>query len=212
MEAETEGKMVDIMRNIFIDREEDSGGLGYRFFHSYRVYKMCKVFLSMNEVSSKNPDEDVLLTVALFHDIGRSKSSDKVMKAVMPGHDEESAKMLHKLLDGVVADSVIKTTAGILHNYLDDNYKSIEKELLSYADDLDEIGALDVWRMFTFAAYNKRTAAKQLDYWKDKESKKYSGAWINRFRIESIKKIAEDRIRTLNDFMLEFDKEFNTIV
>lgn len=212
MEAETEEKMIDIVRSIFIDREEDSGGLGYRFFHSYRVYKMCKVFLSMDEVSSKNPDEDVLLTAAIFHDIGRSKSDDKVMRAAMPGHDEDSAKMLHKLLDGVVADNVIRAAEGILHNYLNDNYKSVEKELLSYADDLDEIGALDIWRMFTFAAYNKRTAAKQLDYWKDKESKKYSGTWIDRFKIESIKNIAGDRIRTLNDFMLEFDKEFNTIV
>jgi putative nucleotidyltransferase with HDIG domain len=212
MEKDLEDKLIRMVRDTFLNREEDSGGIGYRFFHSYRVYKMCKLFLNLDDVSAKKPHEDALLTAALFHDIGRAKSSDSIMKAVMPGHDEESAKMLMELLDGILSKDTIEAAANILKHHFDEDYLSIDRELFFYADEIDEIGALDVWRMFTFAAYNKINAENQLNYWKQKESRKYGVSWLDRFKIKSIREIAEKRLKLLMEFMEEFDKEFNVLL
>ena len=130
----------------------------------------------------------------------------------MPGYDQESARMLIKLLDGIISKDIIESAANILETYPNISYRNVEQELLFYADEIDEIGALDVWRMFTFAAYNKVNAENQLNYWRQNESKKYGAGWLDRFKIEPIREIAWKRLGFLFDFMKEFDREFSVTI
>ena len=202
-----ESELKEIVKAAFINQEETSGGMGYRYFHSVRVYDSCKGFLSFDEVKRRKPDADVALIASLFHDIGRATDKRKLTTAIMPGHDELSGRMVKTILKGHVDEDTISKVSGLLLDYKNDDHPSIEKELVTYADDLDEIGALDVWRMFTFEAYNKGNIETKLAFWRNRESKKYSQAWINNFKIRPIRKIAERRRAILSAFMEELELE-----
>ena len=202
-----EDELKGIVKNAFINQEEKSGGMGYRYFHSVRVYNSCKGFLLLNEVKRKNPNEDVALIASLFHDIGRAKDRRKITTSIMPGHDELGGRMVKKILKGHVDKKTIDRVSELLLNYKNDKYSSIEKDLVTYADDLDEIGALDVWRMFTFEAYNKGSIATKIDFWKNYEKLRFGREYLDKFKIKAIRKIAKRRIDVLSRFMEELEIE-----
>jgi putative nucleotidyltransferase with HDIG domain len=201
-----EKKMIGIVRHRFIDKEETSGGIGYRFFHSLRTYKICKRFLQLDDVRKLKVDKDALLVAALFHDIGRASTSKKVTDARMPGHEKNSTKMLKRLLKNVINGRTIKKASEIIdHGEADSSFP--ETMLLNYADEIDSIGALNILRMFTFGTYYKKAIDERLSYWKNSEPQRYNKKWLNAFKINDIKRIAERRAKIQHDFMSEFEKE-----
>jgi putative nucleotidyltransferase with HDIG domain len=210
LDEKLESKLFNIIKDSFINQEEKSGGIGYRYYHSIRVYNYCKRFLSFKEVKIKNPNSNVVLIAGLFHDIGRIKDKRKITTSIMPDHDEFSAPIAKELLKNIIEEETIAKVSDLLNNYKNENYLSIEKELVQYADNLDEIGALDVWRMFVFGTYNKESILSRIEVWKSFEKPRYGNEWLNKFKIKSIREIAERRINILSNFMDELEIENNS--
>ena len=207
LDKRTERHLVKIVRDSFINQDEKSGGMGYRYYHSMRVYNYCKQFLRLNSVKKLGVDSDVVLITGMFHDIGRAKDKRKTTTSIMEEHDEIGAKMVKTLLKKHVDKGTIDRVSEILDNYKNDNYFSWEKELVSYADELDHIGALDIWRMFVFEGYHKGSLDDKIAYWKKFESKRFDRKWINKFRLKDIRRIANRRVTVLRRFMDEIESE-----
>ena len=205
-----ESELKGIVKTAFIKQEEQSGGMGYRYFHSVRVYNSCKRFLFLNEVKKLKPDEDVALIASLFHDIGRVKDGRRLTTSIMPGHDELGGRMVKTILKGRVDKKIIDSVSELLLNYKNEEYSSIEKDLVTYADNLDEIGGLDVWRMFTFEAYRKGSIDTKIDFWKRSEKLRFGKEYLDKFKIKAIRKIAKRRIEFLDKFMEELEAENNS--
>ncbi len=202
-----ESKMIGIIEKAFLQQVESAGGKGYRYYHSLRTYQNAKKFIKMKEIYKNRIDSDALLVAALFHDIGRKKNRRKVANPSMPGHESDSGNMLKKLLKDIVPVNTIDKAAKIINPNETSKEIKLEKELLYYADELDSIGMLKIWRMFTYEAYNKGTIENKIFYWNTDNSKRFNSNWIDTFKIPRIRKIAQRRAKIQQEAMEELAKE-----
>lgn len=201
-----ERKMVAIVRKSFINKEEAAGGMGYRYFHSLRVYGAAKALLDSDEVRDRKVDRDAVLVAALFHDIGRAEYD--TVDPEMPGHDEKSAAFIRNRLGKIVSKDLAARAAGIMDDYDDRGRSYLEKDILVSADLLDKLGALNIWRSFVYGSYKKLTAKDRLDYW-NYENKKWNKKWMNLIRIKVARKLAKQRIKVTRSFMKELQCEYD---
>ncbi|MGA3021153.1 MAG: HD domain-containing protein [Candidatus Micrarchaeales archaeon] len=198
--------MVGIVRQQFIDKEETSGGIGYRFFHSVRVYNGCKQFLKFRSIMKRDVDRDAVLVAALFHDAGRAKYyRRKPSDATMLGHENKSVMMIRALPSTLISKTIKDRAARIIESDGKDPRIAFEKEIVDEADTLDEAGVLAILRMFTYGVYKNETVEGRIKYWASK--RRHMKRWLNRFKIPEIRKIAERRMRITDGIMAELEKE-----
>lgn len=206
-----EEALIRLLKQKMIGKEDMAGGMGYRYFHQLRVYNSCKRFLRLRSIRRKIPDENAVLIASLFHDIGRlSYYSDKpkLSDFLMRGHEKESANLMRKMLVELIDDKTLYTAAEIVAQYKDRNSRrSFDLEFLSELDALDKVGMLNIWRMFSFSAFYKRTVASTLDYYYDTEIERKKGKWLRKFKIPELRKVAVRRIREMDKAMEELERE-----
>jgi len=201
-----EKRMVGMVRKLLIGREETAGGVGYRYFHSMRVYRTARALLDSKEVRSKKADRDAVLVAALFHDIGRA--GFKSIEPNVPGHDEKSAAFIRKNLSRMVGADLANRAADLMDDYADRGKSYLEKDILMSADTLDKFGALGVWRSFVYGAYKKLNVKDRLDYHRRYEGRKWENELLGLLRVKVAKRLARRRLKVARDFMRELRTEY----
>jgi HD superfamily phosphodiesterase len=206
-----EKSLIGLLKRKMIGKEDMAGGMGYRYFHQLRVYNSCKRFLRLRPIRKRIPDENAVLIAALFHDIGRlSYYSDKpkLSDFQMRGHEKESAKLMRKMLARFVDSQTLDRAARLVERpEISKSKVSFEEEFLMEVDSLDEVGVLNLWRMFSVSAFNKRTIAGTLAYYNGVEIKKRKGEWLDRFKIPEVRKVALRRFTEMDKAMEELGRE-----
>jgi putative nucleotidyltransferase with HDIG domain len=202
-----ERRMVAMVRRLLINREEAAGGVGYRYFHTMRVYNTAKALLGSDEVRGRKVDRDAVLVAALFHDIGRT--AYKTIDPEMPGHDRKSAEFIRKNLGGIVGADLANRAADLMDDYDDYGKLYLEKDILVSADILDKFGALNIWRSFVYGAYKKLNAKDRMDYYQRHEERQWEKELLRVFRIKIARKLAERRLKVTKDFIRELQREYD---
>lgn len=208
-------EFIKIAKRLFSEIVDHGGGKGYRFDHHVRVMGYLERFLTFEEFKDKVKNLTPLLVAALFHDVGLVKllKGKKVQRYDRESveeyakfHAKVGAEIIGEYIGHLVSKEELTRIQEIIKNH--DNYrtKDFEIKLLQDADNLDELGFLDVWRMFTFAAFNSRNLTDTLNYWFEENlPKKTKG--LKLFHFPKVKKIAEKRIEKISKFMKEIKKE-----
>ena len=201
-------KEIEILKSLFGEAVEKAGGKGHRFYHQIRVAHYCEKLAKKLGL----PDEkiDNLILAALYHDIG------KAPRIKEDGTLDGSQKADDKHGDHTDKNHVLSLLKQYLSYLQDERKLSIvsdiiaskelkESKILSDADNLDEVGLVNIWKMFTFGGTCKVSIEETLDYYFKDPSRLVKKA-ERLFNFECSKKIASERERKV-DYVLTKLKE-----
>lgn len=159
---------VRILKSLFENTYEQAGGRGHRFFHSLRVAGICLEL--QQKLLGKSRNEKFLVLAALFHDIGKAPRVeaggrlDGRLKADMFYGRHNIIQVVYPLLYHHLSSKYPPKKLALVSAYISGN-GSLESQLLQDADNLDEMGLVNIWKMFTYSGLNKVSIIDTVDYY-----------------------------------------------
>jgi uncharacterized protein len=203
---------------LFVKEKLENAEGGHDWFHIERVYKNA-IVIARDEVC----DANVVKLGALLHDIADSKFHN--------GDETIGPKIAREFLESEQVDEItIQHVVNIIENIsfkggnTEKVFSSIELDIVQDADRLDAIGAIGIARTFNYGGFKNRplynpNIAPKLQMSKE-EYKNSQAPTLNHFyekllllkdkmNTETGKKIAQERHRYMEGFLLQFYAEWD---
>lgn len=202
----------------YVKQELAGAEAGHDWFHIERVYKNALQILQ-----DEPANQEVVILGALLHDIADSKFHNGNEDI---GPEKADAFMTSIGIDEEVKNHVVKIIQNISFKggNFQQQFSSLELNIVQDADRLDALGAIGVARAFHFGGFHNRIIydpmeKPRMDMSKE-EYKKHIGTTINHFdekllRLKDMmntpagKKIAEHRHQFMKQFLEQFYAEWN---
>lgn len=202
----------------FVKQKLQNAESGHDWFHIERVYKNSLI-ISETETC----DMFVVALAALLHDIADSKfnDGDETIGPLTAQHFLEQENVAPETIEHVV--KIIENISFKGGNF-EQNFNSIELQIVQDADRLDAIGAIGIARTFNYGGFKNRAIydpkiLPNLQQSKE-EYKKSTAPTINHFyekllllkdkmNTQKGKEMAEERHRFMELFLEQFYKEWN---
>lgn len=200
-------------RQAFYKTRELGGGYGFRFYHGLRVMKYCEKFLRLNYFKEKTINKDILLTAALFHDIGKIKAVDKSGEIKYDSeanqkHDLIGAQVIFQYIGKYFKnDATINQIKQIITEQHSGQQITMESKIIKDADRLDNYGCIQIWRHITYAHQTQRNIDRIPEYWFKEEARKSAKTYLKKFHFPVMRKIAECRFKKLDYLISEIERE-----
>ncbi|MEA3515238.1 MAG: HD domain-containing protein [Nanoarchaeota archaeon] len=204
-------KVKKYINKLYSEYTERGGGYNYRYVHAVRVCNMAMRYVEENNIEI---DSKALALSCLLHDVGKVSFTDGVeinMDLDDIHHCKEGAKKAKEILIGLgVEDMVlIEHVSDVILNHHSTNHELKIVEILQNSDDLDELGYLNVWRMFNFSSQKKRPPFDTCSYWV-KQYPLVKEKVDSNFSIPFFKDLALKRLERCNDFINKFEEELES--
>lgn len=202
----------------YVKQELAGAEAGHDWFHIERVYKNALQILQ-----DEPANQEVVILGALLHDIADSKFHNGNEDI---GPEKADVFMTSIGIDEEVKNHVVKIIQNISFKggNFQQQFSSLELNIVQDADRLDALGAIGVARAFHFGGFHNRIIydpmeKPRMDMSKE-EYKKHIGTTINHFdekllRLNDMmntpagKKIAEHRHQFMKQFLEQFYAEWN---
>lgn|SRR5690554_1328015 len=202
----------------YVKQELAGAEAGHDWFHIERVYKNALQILQ-----DEPANQEVVILGALLHDIADSKFHNGNEDI---GPEKADVFMTSIGIDEEVKNHVVKIIQNISFKggNFQQQFSSLELNIVQDADRLDALGAIGVARAFHFGGFHNRIIydpmeKPRMDMSKE-EYKKHIGTTINHFdekllRLKDMmntpagKKIAEHRHQFMKQFLEQFYAEWN---
>ncbi|WP_277631730.1 HD domain-containing protein [Avrilella dinanensis] len=202
----------------YVKQELAGAEAGHDWFHIERVYKNALQILQ-----DEPANQEVVILGALLHDIADSKFHNGNEDI---GPEKADAFMTSIGIDEEVKNHVVRIIQNISFKggNFQQQFSSLELNIVQDADRLDALGAIGVARAFHFGGFHNRIIydpmeKPRMDMSKE-EYKKHIGTTINHFdekllRLKDMmntpagKKIAEHRHQFMKQFLEQFYAEWN---
>jgi len=201
----------------FVKKELENAEGGHDWFHIERVYKNTLLIAESEDV-----DRTIVALGALLHDIADSKFHG--------GNESVGPKVARDWLTVQETDSeIIEHVVQIINNISfkggnqNQDFRSLELDVVQDADRLDAIGAIGIARTFNYGGYKDMkiydpSISPKLDMTKE-EYKKSKAPTINHFyekllllkdrmNTETGKKLAQKRHEYMEGFLKQFYLEW----
>lgn len=202
----------------YVKQELAGAEAGHDWFHIERVYKNALQILQ-----DEPANQEVVILGALLHDIADSKFHNGNEDI---GPEKADAFMTSIGIDEEVKNHVVKIIQNISFKggNFQQQFSSLELNIVQDADRLDALGAIGVARAFHFGGFHNRIIYDPMEKPKmdmsKEEYKKHIGTTINHFdekllRLKDMmntpagKKIAEHRHQFMKQFLEQFYAEWN---
>jgi HD superfamily phosphodiesterase len=163
-------------------------------------------------------EQEILTIASLFHDVAKSKRVNKA--GLLNGsrehetrngktpHEVESAEMVEKILKGRLPDQKIKMVKNTIVNH--SSPSTIIEKILHDADELAEMGAVNIWKMFTYSSRKKRSLEDTIRYWKMQDKKRHQVKTDGLYLKES-KREGQRRIKIVNEILDDLEQQILSI-
>lgn len=211
-------KFVKIMTGYCQGFNEETGGGNYRLAHQLRVAENAYRICLSGEIP--NVDEKIVVIAGLLHDVGRvailkqngSKTliynNDELKK--QEAHEVVGQETIKSLLKNELTDKEIDLVCEAIIKVDSHNTRSSNNKVLYDADTLDELGTLNIFRMFTYSGITNRSLQETLKYWFEVDREKKLSK-ISLFFTKFAKKEAKRRINLQDKVMIELQNSgYNT--
>ena len=202
----------------YVKQELSGAEAGHDWFHIERVYKNALQILQ-----DEPANQEVVILGALLHDIADSKFHNGNEDI---GPEKADAFMTSIDIDEEVKNHVVKIIQNISFKggNFQQQFSSLELNIVQDADRLDALGAIGVARAFHFGGFHNRIIYDPMEKprmnMSKEEYKKHIGTTINHFdekllRLKDMmntpagKKIAEHRHQFMKQFLEQFYAEWN---
>lgn len=191
---------IKIIKEAFANSYESAGGQEFRFFHLINVASICLDLANKTGISEG--EKENLVIAALFHDIAKSgRIQDSGFLDGSHNYEKENNAASHESKSSEITEEILKDKSNkdieiikrTIANH--DNPCSLLEKILHDADELSEMGVMNLWKMFTYSSYKKRNLADTINYWfnadKNRHLEKTKNLCLEDSRIEAKKRIEE---------------------
>lgn len=159
------------IKKLFIGTYESAGGQEFRFFHSVNVANIAD-FLS-EKVGVSDEDREVTVIAAVFHDVAKYVRTQEggfldashvyEKENNLSSHEQESAQLVRDFLVNDLPEEKIILIQNTIAHHGEPN--TLPEKILHDADELSEMGSMNLWKMSTYSAYKKRDVQSTISYW-----------------------------------------------
>ncbi|MFA5297329.1 MAG: HD domain-containing protein [Lutibacter sp.] len=204
-------KILSLFKKLNYNTEDDKDGKNYRYFHPLRVLETTKSIIKKEKIS-RNVNMDIIFVLSLFHDLGRNEKLVKENKLInsKDDFDKNNLALFKKYIVPLInLDEKKEFLEKVVSDFSSKKYELLESKIVRDADNLDEIGILNFWRMAVYAGKHGQDVKEISDYYynfdKDDKTKK-----MKKLFMPFSKKIAKNRIKEMDEIMKKF-KQINYI-
>jgi HD superfamily phosphodiesterase len=178
--------------------------------HSARVARIAEHIARLPGIPKDSLSSESLSAAALYHDIGwvlqvhagQLSRDELFLRPTTDTCRDMAADWIQVHLKGIVPGGVIERAMAAIRQASDRKSSLIEAQILSDADNLDQIGPLAIERMIRKCRCDGRTMDHMVAGWERQEEYHYWQARIKEsIRFEAVRAIAERRHQTLREFM-----------
>ena len=178
--------------------------------HSARVARIAEHISRLPEIPKESLSSESLNVAALYHDMGwvlqiqagQLTRDDLFLRPTTDTCRDMAADWMKVHLKGLVPGGVIERAMAAIRQASDRKSSLIEAQILSDADNLDQIGPLAIERMIRKCRCDGRTMDHMAAGWERQEEYHYWQARIKEsIRFEAVRAVAERRHQALREFM-----------
>ncbi len=161
-------KLYEIVCDLYSDTEHFYFGQWDETFYTLRVFETCRSLIKRSRV---NVEEDVILTAAIFHDIGKTKlDTEEKIREEWDDHPTYGAEITREILrDQGYSNGFVEKVVYLVKHH--DNrpgkvemVRSDELKILQDADLLADMGIASFVRPFLYSGKNKRRTIDNVNY------------------------------------------------
>ena len=188
--------------------------------HAARVACTVQAITSMDAARSLTPDTPAAIAAALYHEAGQVKQLRREDAATAPAafgsqaeaNCELSAAVLERQLANLLpADSMARAVAAIC-SLADRSIKSVEGDILSDADHLEEFGVLSLWATIRRTAREGKGVQALIDTWQRQQEYQYWEARLkDTFHFAEVRLVAQRRLEQFGQFMRDLDRQHRAL-
>ena len=188
----------------------------YLIDRAHRMLRHCGSIARLSDVQRFQVDQECLNIAALFRDAGFARyadQEDRATRMVLADLTDEdlrdfSAQIVQEKLLDLLNPRQMERVCSIIIESSNRNTTLIEAMILSDARNLDDMGAVGIFNEFRRYVVHGRGATESLLSWKRKIEYDYWSARLREsFRFESVRKLAERRLKSAEQFMQNLDIE-----
>lgn len=201
----------------------ESSGLGYRVAHGYRVFQLVSQMRHYPELAAEfnKINWPLIKIAALFHDVGLCQVAKEVDRLdifdpqVLATWIERHADYAPQIISETLADMLephelaevsrlaAKHTAPVCE--LD-----LACKILQDADNIDERGIIQLWRMSTIAAHHEKDVFSQFRFYFSNRDAMVKET-MEKLHFPTSRQIAKGRLQSIDRTMLVFWIQFNGV-
>lgn len=205
----------DKIRQLFAETYESAGGQEFRFFHSVNVANIAAELATRAETSVE--EKEIAIIAAIFHDVAKylrtqeggfldgSHAYEK--QENLENHEQQSADMVEGFLTGLLSKEKIDKVRETIANH--SNPSSVPEKILHDADELSEMGSMNIWKMFTYSAHKKRDVSNTIKYWFDTDRARHLDK-VNNLLLDVSKEEAALRIKMVDEMLDNLQDQLKT--
>jgi HD superfamily phosphodiesterase len=184
--------------------------------HSERVLRLAGVLASLPEVGEQRPDPLALATAALFHDAGwavqaRQGRIDRWQLLCRPTNEvqrELGAGLMQEQIAHLVPANTLRVAAEAIRRCNHRDTEQPEARVLADADNLDDIGVLNVLRQFRQYQIEGRSLDQLLSSWARQREYRYWDARLNDgFHFQATRELARARLSAVEELMSALSRD-----
>jgi len=208
--------IIEIARDVLVGRSPLGREDTFLFDHSLRVMQVAERLSACEEAASWRIDRFALAVAALFHQAAtvrldeERRTSTVYAAATMSAEDVKhySAELAGDRLRGRLPVRQLGLVQEIIRRAHDASTDLAEAKILSDADNLDDLGALGVWKDLRRACLEGRAIEGAIRAWQQRDQ---YGYWETRardlFHLATSRRLAESRLAAARAFMEELARE-----
>ncbi len=196
--------VLHFFRKINYNTEDGNDGKNYRYFHPLRVLKLARELIETEGIQDR-VDNDCIFLLALFHDIGRNTELVKKHGLDPEKHDENNIALFEEYVYGYLDDPETKRRlADIVTDFSKKQYQLLESKAVRDADNLDEIGILNFWRMAVYAGKHKRDLQETIEFYFNVDRQDKIQKMEKELLLKASKTTAKKRLQEMDEIVEEF--------
>jgi putative nucleotidyltransferase with HDIG domain len=197
-------KLYEIVCDLYSNTEHFYYGQWDETFYTLRVFEMCKELIKK---SKAKVDEEVILTAAIFHDVGKTElNTEEKIKKEWDHHPKYGAKITRRILKKQgYENEFIERVVELVKNHDQrpgkvEMIRSEELKILQDADLLADMGIASFIRPFLYSGKNKRKTVENVNYIKNERSNNggLSKDYLYRLNLKTSRRMAKKLIKEAN--------------
>jgi hypothetical protein len=184
--------------------------------HSARVANSAQQIAKLSTVQSASPDETAILAAALYHDSGwivRLKAGEverreALLRPLSEADREQSAVVLERRLGRLLPPQTLVRAAEAIRTLKDREIESIEGQVVTEADNLDEFGVLSLWTTIRRGTIEGKGVQAVVETWRRRKEYRYWDALLkDSFRFPAVRAVAQTRLEQFDRLMQELETQ-----
>lgn len=200
-------KYIDFIFKAFENSFEYTGGKRIRFYHSIYVAFLSQKISDILEATEY--EREIAILSALFHDIGKSHSIYNQKKNESYKEFELKYNIYHEKLGSEMVYDILKndysisTIEKISQTIIDKEYNEIYSKILHDADNMSELGRMEIYKSFYYNCLDGQNIDFTIDYWFNANSLKKIKK-INTSQFDFTKKMMNEKLEIIHSIYNEY--------